>query len=364
MTIPVRVLGGDGKGNVKELGITDEGEARTAMEPYRRYRPAQILFLNPDYGFEMNQNGLFGGLPELIHDGTDTSAWTGSNIIGVKPKFDNGERPRPPSTLSIKVDNPAVGDTWQFLRASSIDLSSYVAITLWINIDKDWDAGDGVSIQGWDTGTGLAVGTSVNLEDYANSNEFDVWHNITIPLTAMSLEAATIDAFRMVHNTKGTGKSPKFYIDDFQLEETGEIIEFLAVPPQGQKFTTYRVRVTIAGPAASTLSAGTMPALSYDQILGLTLTNGMGLQWVEDSIVRFSLTFKQLGEFFDVGFNISNAISDGTNTAITMDFDYSEPLVIDGPASQNYMSILIRDDMTSLLKYNVRLIGKYEVERD
>ena len=194
MSVPVTFKGSNGDASINEASITETGEVRVASERYLKFENLIIPFTNATYGASLNQNGGFGGTPEVVHDGIDSVAWTGSNVIGGKVNFSNAERPHT-GTLAVKVDNPAASDVWQFARTTPISMAGHTALTMWINIDKDWTT-ESISLSGFDTGTGLAVRNFVLVENYLNTTSFDTWHKAVIPLTDLGIEAATLDAFR------------------------------------------------------------------------------------------------------------------------------------------------------------------------
>ena len=48
--------------------------------------------------------------------------WTGSRIVGNRTKFDSTDRANN-GTKSVKTDNANIGDVYQFLKDTTIDLS-------------------------------------------------------------------------------------------------------------------------------------------------------------------------------------------------------------------------------------------------
>jgi len=243
---------------------------------------------NDDYGVDMTQNAGFGGTPELVHDGIDAIAWTGSSVVGTDVTFDNTARPHT-GTKAVLVNAPDIDDVWQFLRASSVDLTAYTALTLWVNIDRRWDAGDSFSLYGWDTASGLMVGTPVLLEDYMNEATYDVWHKLVIPLQNMGLESSSVDAFRM-QKVASQGQSPRFYIDDFQIEETGTPIDYRYTPPDGTPVEIAALRVSIADSVTA--------VSEWNKLLGVAaLATGMRVAITSNGKALFDGTFSHLMDF-------------------------------------------------------------------
>ena len=343
------------------------GESSLVVYTLNREQPMPkvLPFINDSYGNAMNQNGAFGGTPIDVHNGIDSALWTGSNITGAKVTFnstDTGTGWPPAGTNSVKIDNPAAGDVWQFAKGSDQDLTSYTAFSMEVYIDKDWTAGDSVSIYGWDVAGGVIVGAKVLLEDYIDETNFDVAQSVAIPLVDFGLTGQTISAFRMQQETKA-GKAAKFYIDTLAIQETGGGIEFRVTHDPSTRYYVNRLTISISDALAGVLANGAgMIPLSYDQILGVgTLSNGIILRSVINGEASFSASLTSISDFLSVGFEIKNALSDGTNTFITLEQEFPDPLIIKGANNLNFLSMTVSDDLTGLLKFSALLRGS-EVE--
>lgn len=294
-------------------------------------------FTNELYGNDLAQDASFGGTPVRIHDGIDSVLWTGSQISGTKVTFNSTDRAQA-GLQSVKVANPSVSDTWEFLKATPQSLSGYVGLTGYINIDKDWSVGDSVSIYGWD---GALVGNEVFLEDYININLFDNWQFFTIPLSDMGLSAATVDSFRMTQVSK-TGPAATWYLDEFMLQETGGNIRFSVRADQRQVFYVDALRFTFADNVTGSA------ALSYDKILGVTLANGITITLVKKGAPQVSAVYRSIGTFYSSGYDRSNISDDGTNTLITLELQLSIPIVINSLYDES-INIDISDDLSGFL---------------
>jgi len=92
----VEIFNGD---SGKKIGATVENRGRTeqsalvvATRPLKVFQNAAGFFTNDEQGADLNQNGAFGGTPEGIHDGVDSTLWTASTIVGTKFTFDSTDR--------------------------------------------------------------------------------------------------------------------------------------------------------------------------------------------------------------------------------------------------------------------------------
>lgn len=322
--------------------------------------PLNISALNPINGREMAIDGSFGGTPVGIHDGLDSVLWTGSQIAGVGVTFNSTDRFNS-GAQSVKVEASNVDDIWQFDRGSDLDLSGYVALTLFINVDLGWTEGDSFEIYGWDTGTATQVGTPVLLEDYFDPFTFDVWHKLSIPLSDMNLSTSTIDAIRMEMVGKH-GQAPTFYIDDLQVEETTAGAKYDIIPPDGGKFLVHKFRFTLIGAFAGTVLNGTMPGLSYNQFLGVaSLDSGILFTWERAGKPVGQASISNLGDAVKAGASIINHMSDGTNTSITILREFIEPIVLSS-RSNDKICISINDDLSGLISLTAVGTGVIEPE--
>jgi len=330
-----------------------------ATVPLRTFDNELRFFINDDYGSDMNQGTSATGTPLEIYNADDT-LWTATNIVGGKMTAVSADRPHT-GTNSLKVDKMAVDDVYQIANpAGDINMALYTSLTIWANIDKDWKAGDIVDLYGWDTSTGLQIGTEVDLSDYFSYLSYDTWQKINIPLTDMGdLSASTtLDALR-VRQVAAEGKAPKYYLDDIQFEEKvadeTTAIEFEIKPDTGTWMYVEGFRVIIAGPYSGILDVAdatenaTMPKLPYNSLLNVAkLDSGISYRRWQDGKIRNSNQLKQLLDLLSFGDSeIAGYGSDGTNTWVTVKIGFSVP-------------ILLNDDLSSLLVLRVAAGTKVE----
>ena len=341
----------DKKAEVDDADETEKRSLVVVTRPLKVYDNALKFFLNDDYGADMNQDASPGGTPEKVHDGIDSSLWTASDIVGgAKTTFDSTDQAHGGSK-SVKVDNSPVDDVFQFDKGGDLDASAYVSITIWIYVDKDWKVGDSISIFGWDTGTGLSIGDAANLEDYFDWFTFDTWHKISIPLTDMgALASSTIlDALR-VRIVSKEGKSPKFYLDDIQFEQSGTPVAFTVKPDTATWLWVDSIKVTMADGHAGTLADATMPLLAYNKLLSQSeLSVGMVFHVHNKGKSVFTATVKKLIDIMQFpGSEIVGYGSDGTNSWISFKIVMSAPFLLKSEDGDN-MEITISENLTGLI---------------
>jgi len=335
-----------------------------ATTPLKTYSNKIKFFTNDTYGADLNQNGEFGGTPEHVHDGTDNAYWTASDIVDNAGKFtynSTDQNHTDGGTKSIKTDNNDVGDIFQLAKGSDMTMSGYTAVTMWVYVDKDYKLGDVLEFYGYDTTLTAEVGNRVDIKDYFNYLDYDVWQKITIPLTDFGgLATSTIaDAFRLEIVSK-EGKAPKMYFDDIQIEETGTPVKFSVEALKGTWLHVSGFQVIIADAIASTLADATMPNLAYDQILGETLTAGIAYKRINNDVIENSATIFSISDLMSFSnAKIAGSGSDGTNTWVAITITFGDSIVLKGE-DYDELSLSVADDLTGLLKFRVGAICKEE----
>ena len=324
----------------------------TPLVPVRVF-PASMV--NDTYGRAMNQAIAFSGTPVRIHDGEDSSLWTATNIVGTKMD-PNSTAQAQAGSQSIEVDNPSLNDVWEINSGGTQALGSYTAFSMYVYVDKSWTT-DSVEMYGWDGGA--EVGIRVKLEDYFDQSTFDTWHFMSIPLTDMELEASTIESLRMTLQTKTGGQAPKFYIDELILQETGDTAEFTPPSPNpSEDFFISKIALSMADNVTSVVTNGTMPGLDYTKFLGVgPLAQGVLFEHVDDNETVISEVYDGIGDMLAAGWEIESAVSNGTNTFVTVARVFVPPLVLKGYERGNHVSFIVRDDLSGLLSLTAQVQG-------
>lgn len=314
------------------------------------------FFTNEDYGSAMNQDAGFSGTPLSVHDGTDSTLWTATDIVGGgKTTFDSTDQNHTVAgTKSIKVDASPVDDVFQIAKGSDLDCNNYTAITMWIYPEKDWTITDVINIYGWDTDANQQVGTAIDLKNYFAYGDFNTWHKLTIPLSDFGEMATStiLDALR-VSIAAVDGKSPKFYIDDIQFEESGTPIKYSIKASNGTWLHVNSYTMTIVANIAGTLADASMPNIPYDGLLGTSLIAGTTYQRAQDGKILFS---QQVVDFIDwvelPGSEVTGQGSDGTNTWVSLRITHAEPLILKAEENDE-LSVTVNDDLSGLVRIKI-----------
>jgi len=334
-----------------------------ATRPLKYFENKVLFFTNDDYGVDMNVNTGALGTPEEVHNGIDDILWAGSNIVGAIVAFDSADQNHTAAGgQSVKMEKENVNDVFQFAKGSDLNCTGYVALTMWVYVDKDWKAGDSVEISGYDTGTALQIGDAVALEDYFQYAEYDTWHKITIPLTDMGdlASSTTLDALR-VRQADTEGKGPKYYLDDIQFEETGTPVSFELKPEKGTWLYLDEFTISIADALASTLLNAGLPNLAYNKMLGETLTSGIDYKREQKGELIFTRTIKSILDLLQLPHTeITAQGSDGTNSFVTIRAEHLQPIVL---KAENHDSIswTVSEDLSGLLQLRISAGCRVEV---
>lgn len=352
--IKTKLTGSDGENEVDVIYRDGVRHIPVLTEGLKQGKIKCAFLTNDTNGANMAINAAVSGTPEGVHDGTDSTLWTGSQITGSGVTFTSTARPNN-GTKSVQVSTPVLNDVWQFAKGSDLTVSNYESISFYVNVDKGWDGGDSVTIYGWDTTPVLGgiQGNAVPIENYFSQTSFDVWQQVIIPLSDMGLNSGTVDALRMSYVAEGSGQRPTFYLDDIQFEESGGNVQYDLDLTKGRNFYLNRLIFSIA----DTGTGGT--AKAYNQIGALaSLTSGISLMINAGGKEAYNLTLNQLSDMLDIGFTVGNVVDDGTDTymTVTLNFSQDRPLVLNTD-NLDELVVTLSDDLSGLLLFKCYACG-------
>lgn len=319
------------------------------------------FFANPCCGYNMNIDLGFSGTPVLVHNGVDNVYWTASIISGTWV-FDSTAQAHT-GTKSIDATATIDEDVVQIAKGSTIDLSGYTAITGWIYISFWDDRGTkGIKLYGWNTSTSAIVGSEIDLRSYIDIGTTGAWQKFTIPLSEMDLSTETIDALRIKTIGVVPGPAPAYYLDDIQMEELGEPVEFNITPDEGTWLHVNTYALLLVDAYSPTLADSTMPYISYDKFLGVpSLTNGILYRRFIGGETPLAFPLRNLGDILLFpGAEIVSQGSDGTNTFLKLLVELREPIVLK-PENGDKISFVVSDDLSGLLKCIISANCKEEI---
>lgn len=352
-----------------QAGVVDGDEENAlvvATRPLKTFATKTVFFTNPTYGREMAQDGAFGAGALLIHDGTDTVAWTMSEPVGTKWVADSTDRFFA-DAKSLKDDNSNIGDIVQVINnvgpGNDIDMTgNYVATTFWINVDVDWLAGDSILL--YAHLNGVLVGNTVNIQDYFDFDDFDIWHFVNIPLADLGIESSSIDAFRIEIASRAGAKSPKFYIDEWYLQASGTPIAFTVEPDLGTWFHVKNFQAVFVDAYNADNADSTMPHLSYNKFLGMTGTAGYIFKLFQEGKTDPAIEARVTNLMDAMSFSfteINTVVSDGTNTMMVLTSTLTEETkFILKSEDADKMTVTLEDKFDDLLFFRISVTGFVE----
>jgi len=257
-------------------------------------------------------------------------------------------------TLTPYVKSEGTQGTSSGVSHDSITaLTGAIYLTGWSDAGSDKDVKLSFRLAGAD------VGDELDLSSYINVALFNDWQSFVINLDDFNLTGTTVDEFVTHIVDVGAGPPPDGYMDVMQLEEAGEPLVYYMRPDVGSNLRIEKIRFTIADDLG--WSGGT-PNLPYDALLAEdALDIGLIMSEVKNNTVTNTVVFKQLSDFLAAGGNLTNWMSDGTNSCIVLEIPYHRHNEFIGSPSQNYITLTVADDTSGLQILQAVAIGEVEV---
>jgi hypothetical protein len=332
----------------------------TFTESLRNLNAGTSLILNSEVGADMNINGSVSGTPKGIHDGGDTTYWTPTANGGT---WDFADTTNPSSgTQCVSLTNGQDGNQASFDDSGTTDMSNYVSLTGVIRLERYNATQSSILLQF--NLAGLVIGTSINLDNYLDIGLINAYQSFQIPKTDFEIGNQIVDNFTITIQRNG-GSRPIFRFDLLQLEQTGGSTIFSAVPNTEKIFRAQELTITMSDNITGIVTNGTMPGLTYNQILGVPLlSNGITIRWSRKGTILFTKNIKSLFDFFNEGFLLKNSVSDGTNTLLTLSYNFGDCEFLMDPRESDALYITINDNLSGLLAMRTTLHGNEETIKE
>lgn len=356
MSIRIRVEDGDGSGKSAHVHVfstatrKDHSGLLVLTRPFQDFNPEFHPFLNDSFGTAMNQNISFSGTPEIIHNGGDSTEWTGSAVAGTWNFADSGK---------VTITSANNNDQADFAEENTltIDMSGFTALTGKVDLDTYNSVNNSMNVQFNLSGT--LVGNSVDLNEYIDTGDF-AEQNFVIPKVDLGLTSQSLDGMTLTMARSG-GTKPTVKFDDIQFEASGNPAVFKVITPVGTRFHITELRIRIEDAISAVLTDGSMPNIDPSAILGVSsLTNGIVFSRVQTGKTLFSVSIKNLGDFFATGSNAINVTGDATNTGLTLLVEFPEPIVLEGKVD-DFLSFTINDNLSGLTRFTAAARGAVEI---
>ena len=344
----------DATGSQNKAEVTEDNALSVASRPYWNYSPQVPFFTNDTYFIDLNNNWSNvapGNSNELIHDGTDTVAWTGSVVSGAGWTIANTNNPFAGSK-NISVISGSLGSTIQANRGSNVTMGAHTGIQMSVDVtDMGHPSAANLDFYAWNTASGI-VGNSVDIYDYTGGVTVG-YVTFTIPLADMGLTTATYDAVRF--QITGRGGAIVDIDNIILLDPTGGAAigttDFEMAPSKGNQWNIDSFVISMADAYAATVANGTLPSLPYDGFLGESKLGTGILFRVFNNIddVTFAANFRQLMDFMQFGEGtFTGTGSDGINSWFSLKIMLPAPITLNAD-EKDKMQIRLSDDLTGLL---------------
>jgi len=353
----------DDQGNII-TSMRDSGHqyVHTASVPAYTWISTIRPFINSAGSNALNIDASVGGTPDGVHDGTDTALWTASALSGTwtfNSAFTGAGWPAN-GTQSVDATATVNGDQALFTRSSPINTDNYSSLSGGTYLTTYNVGGGGLNNQIliFFRLAGAQVGVSQNLGDYIDTSSLNTGQSWNIPLSAFNV-TGNVDEV-VVQTVRAAGQPPSYYLDVLQFEETGGET-FVVAPEKGTYLGFKELSFIVVDNISTTLADNSMTNLAYNQILSIpALTNGIILRGVAFGEVQASFSIRQLADFYDIGLQIVDSFSDGTNTCLKISLTYPEYAILDSRKGDR-LELFISEDLSGLIKFSSFVIGRRRI---
>lgn len=359
----------DPASGIKAIVDNDNGKEKNglivATRPLKTYNNIVPFFVNELYGADMNKNALASGTPDNIYkeNAGSPTEWQTSAISGTWD-FDYGVIVHAGSK-SIDATRTTGNNTSQFQKSSNINLSDYSSISGWIYYTSPIPINpQNIDIYGWDTNTNTMVGNRVDINDYVNRLTRNVWQQFNIPLIDMALDGQTINAIRIQNTPPGTPEN--YILDDIAVEESG-ILEYTLKPNVGTWLHVDTISISMSDSfsaiqtVAGATENATLPSLSYDKLLGHSLTSGILYQRIQDDNINLVLPLYTLQHMLVYpNAEILSFGSDGTNAFLKIRNTITEPLILKSELNDR-LSCIISENLSGFNFFQINAACREEI---
>lgn len=301
---------------------------------------------------------------------TGLTLWDGSILTGGGSAFifdsaaqANGGTKSIDATASVNNDEASIAN-----GGSGISLSTYDSLSFAVYVTSWSTQGSAKDVQIRFRNNDLDVGDTKNLSDYIDTGQFNTWQNVIINKADLSLNMANDTVDELIFKTIdiGGGQPPDYYIDDIVLNPAGggglAPQEYIIQPPVNTYWILDALKVSMVCPLSTTLADASMHNLVYNKLLHLpALTNGLIFARKDRTGTLFAAPVRTLMDYLqgtDVDYQV---LSDGTNTILTIQTDFSQGgLILDGK-NEERLSITVNDNLSTFLHFRYSI--KYRTPR-
>lgn len=259
----------------------------------------------------------------------------------------------PTTAQSVDASLTTNGDEVLFKKSSTIDMSNFTVLRFDLLITK-WSIIKGNEIQVRARNNGIDVGNPVNLSDFFDVTNLNVWQALIISKSNLGLDDDIIDefVFETISNIIGEPNAPDYYLDIIQLEESGAPVTFTFAPPAGTTF--YLEQTTFESVVAS---SDVTPLVSYNKFIELPrLDNGINTVARINGVTLFSTGLHSNAEILALPNIDLSVFVDGTDKIFQFKQN-TEGVNLNGD-TEDFFGVTVNDDLSSLKFFRYFIKGR------
>jgi len=361
MAQKTRLEGLSSKSTIHEVSTHQNNDKPSGMvtytTPLERFTNSPTFFLNTETGaLQMAVDATFSGDIEGVHNGLDTTLWSGSQPVGVWDFESTTQAQAGTKSIEGAGTNNAQA---VIASTSSIDMDEIEAFTGWVYFTS-WDDTRNDSEVNLSF-SGSSVSDSLSINNYVEPSTINAWQKITIPKSDFNLTDNIVNevVFTTIRNS---GPVAGYFLDTLQFERLGAgstLQVYRASPPAGGKYYPDTITITIIYPTSGSGVAATtgMPVVSYDKFGHLPkLTAGLLFQVQSDGEQVINFPVRCHEDLILSSFTTNIAHADDNNTVISWVFKVDPPNLLDS-AKNDFMSFTVSDDLSQLTSLKIGLQG-------
>lgn len=331
----------------KELG------AVTYTRPLltRRYKADILAEGNGNVSMNIDPGVALGGT--LVYNGGDTaSTFTPSALQGASWDFAATINPRS-GTLHVEAANTNNNDLAAFTDSTNTyNFGDYILFEAFISLNS-WPTTGTKEVFVQFFNNGGTVSNEVGISGYINTTNLSTYQLLQVPINAFTLTGAQFDEIRLRIVDTGPGSAPTFDIDDITMVQPGGTgtAQFTYAPGPDEIFELRKLEIiAVAG----------SDKIKYNKFFSLNeLTNGLLVTWtVQNQVVESLVVRRDYDWALSAGAKLEIVRTVGDVDGIyRVGIELDPDLVVLSGATNDKITITVRDDLSSLLEMNATVNG-------
>lgn len=311
---------------------------------YREYNGAALPLTDETGSAEMAGDWSTGGTPDNVYIDDPTTNWTNTAQSGTWDFASTAITPQG-GTECIDATATVGGDTALIERSSTLDMSSYQAISGYIYLTSFNAAKHAIEVSLGNAGD--TIGNSVEVNDYIDTGVLNAWQRYVIPKADLGVDTQNIDQVIFVTTTT-SGQSANFYLDTINIEETGGKL-FTAAIPKGLIFELFSINY---------MFQGSITTIEPDQIMGVSkLTNGIVIRTEVGGRASFAAGVRSFAELLAAGAQLDSTIIGATESCTNFIAKSPAFTRLKGIDNDRF-SFFLSDDLSGLTSFRAILRGR------